>query len=88
MSFWKFCTFVGALVGGLFILGALGDTSAPRQAAAAAFAIFFVAAPYCLHGVLFRDALLERDRPPKIQEDTNSSGVTHAAYKNWSDSQP
>ena len=87
MQFWKICTFVGALIGGLLMLSAITDDSAPRQAASAAMALFFVIAPYCLHGVLFRDALLGRDAKPKVADDKNSSGISRAAYSNWSESQ-
>ena len=87
MNFWKICTFIGALIGGLFVLGAMADGSAPQQAAAADIAIFFVAAPYCLHGVLFRSKFTEDRRASPPPADKNSSGIDRDAYKNWSDAQ-
>lgn len=54
MNLWKIATFIGALVGALFVFGTLVDGSAPQQAAAAGVALFFVVAPYCIHGVIYR----------------------------------
>jgi hypothetical protein len=54
MNLWKIATFIGALVGALIVFGALVDGSAPQQAAAAGVALFFVVAPYCIHGVIYR----------------------------------
>ncbi len=87
MNIWKFVTFVGAAIGALLVFGSLADGSAPQQAAAAGIALFFVVAPYCLHGVLFRSKFVEmRDAPPSLpSEQQNSSGISHDAFKNWSD---
>ena len=54
MNLWKIATFIGALVGALIVFGALVDGSAPQQAAAAGVSLFFVVAPYCIHGVIYR----------------------------------
>jgi len=54
MKLWKLMTFVGAFIGALIIFGTLMDGSAPQQAAAAGIALFFVVAPYCVHGVIYR----------------------------------
>lgn len=58
MLVFKILTFVGALIGAILVLGSFADDSAPRQAAAAGIALFFVIAPYCVHGVIYRS----RDR--------------------------
>lgn len=47
-------TFVGAAIGALLVFGAIADGSAPQQAAAAGIALFFVVAPYCVQGVIYR----------------------------------
>ncbi|KMS64135.1 hypothetical protein V475_20315 [Sphingobium baderi LL03] len=44
--------------------------------------MFLVAAPYCIHGVMFRDRFFEK--PQNESQPKNSSGVSSAAYKNWS----
>lgn len=54
MKLWKLATFVGAIIGALIVFGSLIDGSAPQQAAAAGIAMFFVVAPYCVHGVIYR----------------------------------
>jgi hypothetical protein len=54
MNLWKIATFIGALVGALIVIGTLVDGTAPQQAAAAGVALFFVVAPYCIHGVIYR----------------------------------
>ena len=54
MAAWKILTFLGAAIGALFVFGTMADGSAPQQAAAAGVALFFVVAPYCIHGVIFR----------------------------------
>ncbi|MGC4252431.1 MAG: hypothetical protein QM605_13475 [Sphingobium sp.] len=82
MKIFKILTFIGAAIGLLLVIGTLGAPGAAQQAAAAAIAVFLVAAPYCIHGVLFRDRFDQR--PSQINDSArNSSGVTHDAYKNW-----
>lgn len=54
MKLWKIVTFVGAAIGALLVFGAIADGSAPQQAAAAGIALFFVVAPYCVQGVIYR----------------------------------
>jgi ABC-type antimicrobial peptide transport system permease subunit len=61
MNLWKILTFIGAAIGALFVFGALASGSAPQQAAAAGIALFFVVAPYCVQGVIYR---AKRDRNP------------------------
>jgi hypothetical protein len=54
MTVWKFATFFGAAIGALLVFGTFVEASAPQQAAAAGIALFFVVAPYCIHGVIYR----------------------------------
>lgn len=54
MLLFRILTFVGAVIGAILVLGSFADDSAPRQAAAAGIALFFVVAPYCVHGVIYR----------------------------------
>lgn len=54
MLVFKILTFVGAAIGALLVFSSFADDSAPRQAASAAVALFFVVAPYCVHGVIYR----------------------------------
>jgi hypothetical protein len=54
MSLFKILTFIGAAIGAILVFGSFADDSAPRQAAAAGIALFFVVAPYCVHGVIHR----------------------------------
>jgi len=82
MKVFKILTLIGAAIGLLLIVASLGAPGAAQQAAAAAIAVFLVAAPYCIHGVMFRDRFFEK--PQNESQPKNSSGVSSAAYKNWS----
>jgi len=53
MGLFKVLTIIGAVVGLLIILSSF-SMSAPQQAAAAGVALFFVVAPYCVNGVIYR----------------------------------
>lgn len=54
MGLFKILTFIGAGIGLLLVLLTLGAPGAAQQGAAAAMAVFFVVAPYCIHGVIYR----------------------------------
>ena len=54
MKLFKILTFIGAALGLLLVLGSMDAPGAAQQAAAAAIALFLVAAPYCVHGVMHR----------------------------------
>ncbi|SCW77640.1 hypothetical protein SAMN02927924_02818 [Sphingobium faniae] len=82
MKVFKILTFIGAAIGLLLILASLGAPGAAQQAAAAAVAVFLVAAPYCIQGVMFRDRFFEK--PQNEAQPKNSSGVSSDAYRNWS----
>lgn len=53
MGFFKVLTCIGAAVGFLMVLASF-TMSAPQQAAVAGVALFFVIAPYCINGVIYR----------------------------------
>lgn len=54
MGVFKVLTFIGAALGLLLVIASMDAPGAAQQAAAAAVAVFLVAAPYCVHGVMFR----------------------------------
>lgn len=53
-------TYVGAVVGALFLFATFGATGAPQEAAGAALAIAFVAIPYCVCATVQRRKLISR----------------------------
>lgn len=60
MRVFEILTYVGGAIGmilmGLVLTGANG---APQEAAGAAIAIAFVAIPYCVHGAMYRAAVVD-----------------------------
>lgn len=61
MKFFETLTFIGAAIGGLFLLlGLTASQGAPQEAAAAGMAIAFVAIPYCVTSVLQRREIIRR----------------------------
>lgn len=59
MRLFKILTMVGAALGTLLVLASFSMPGAAQQAAAAAVALFLVATPYCIHGVLYRSRARE-----------------------------
>jgi len=54
MTLFKVLTFIGAILGLLLVIASFSMPGAAQQGAAAAVAVFLVAAPYCVHGVMYR----------------------------------
>lgn len=53
-------TYIGAVIGALFLLMTFGANGAPQEAAGAALAIAFVAIPYCVCATVQRRKLMSR----------------------------
>ena len=54
MKVFKILTIIGAAIGLALVIMTMDAPGAAQQAAAAAIAVFLVAAPYCVHGVIYR----------------------------------
>lgn len=60
MRIFEILTYIGGAAG-LILMGLVltGANGAPQEAAGAAMALAFVAIPYCIHGAMYRAAVVD-----------------------------